>query len=835
MTLAPQRSLAPTGKSSSNDLGFISIGTDTEEEEQVSEQLEMIPSKESDVPLEIEQVSEQPEMIPSREEEEPEYETVNLDEVEEQTPEEKELGFQRIDSPLEGLFGEDSDLTSNQMNKFAKGLSVIGREGTAVTTGLVGDIQTFADMASDWTMTKFLGEDKMQDVRARMEEAGVDRIMPNSQEIKDTIDRWSDGRFQPDNPLERFIARATSFLAFPGKKTLGRVASDIGASILGQTAEELDAGPAVEFGATIVGGGLGAKAAAKYSGERAIRPLLERVSEQSKQEMTAMVMGKITPEVQAVAKAAKAQGITLPLSTMAGRSVTKATEKLLEKNVFSREAFVELAGAEKGKFLEQWQKNLEAISTMYIENPAVAGQLAQESALKIEKSLKTTRDVAYKEVKDYMKLAKVNDVKLGVSNIGAKSLLEDLSKELSTSLIPSATEKGVKDTFTGALENIERYQKAIEKDVINTTIKDFGKRTIPASAAESNQKILNAAKGKTDLKSVKKAVEEVMKEDPTAKVYGKNFLKTLGSEVNSGKRFVDLDTIMSSERSLKDIIDWDTRGSASQLVKAVLGKFSGAIETYSKKDPIFGEAYKRAKEAHKDLAKTSWNDLTKSLLTNQFPDTMIKKMQNPSMFNSYEKLFNKTTEGKKTFATLRRFSLENFIGKGVIDQVTGDLKTGTFASKMKHKQNQSILKNLMGEDQFKVAKDLGKIADGLTKGAKDFLNPPQTADVLLLTKSLIAPISAAVGVGAKSGLVSVPAVGAGLSAIYGPKLLAGAMTNELLLSSAREAAIAGKKGNKVEFLKAIGELTSEYLKEVDKVRQAQASLQALRKQEKKSE
>jgi hypothetical protein len=791
------------------------------------EQVPMQSDEISDVPVEEVEV---PSEVPT-----PSEETVDVDELDKQTPEEKELGFQRIDSPLQELFGDDSDLTPDQMNKFAKGLGVIAREGTATVGGLVGDIQTFADMTADWMMSKFVGEENVAEAKAKMKEAGIERMMPNSEEIKATLDRWSDGEFKPDNPLERFIARATSFLAFPGKKTLGRVASDIAASILGQTAEELDAGPAVEFGATIVGGGLGAKAAAKYSGERAIRPLLERVSEQSKQEMTAMVMGKITPEVQAAAKAAKAQGITLPLSTMAGRSVTKATEKLLEKNVFSRDAFIELAGAEKGKFLEQWQKNLEAISPMYIENPAVAGQLAQESALKIEKSLKTTRDVAYKEVKDYMKLAEVNDVKLGVSNVGAKTLLQDLKKELSTSLIPSATEKSTKDIFTTALENIEKYQKAIEKDVINTTIEDFGKRTIPAVAAESNQKILNAAKGKTDLKSVKKAVETVMKEGPAEKAYGKTFLKKLGSEVDSGKRFIDLDTIMASERSLKDIIDWDTRGSSAQLVKAVLGKFSDAIKTYSKKDPMFGEVYKRAKEAHKDLAKTSWNDLTKSLLTNQFPDTMIKKMQNPSMFNAYEKLFNKTAEGKKTFAALRRFSLENFIGKGVIEPVTQELKTGTFASKMKHKQNQAVLKNLMGEKAYKNAKELGTIADGLTKGAKDFLNPSQSGDLLLLINSLVKPISLAMGGAAKSGVISVPAAGVGLGAIYGPKLLAGAMTNELLLSSAREAAIAGKQGNKVEFLKAIGELTSEYLKEVDKVRQAQATLQIIRKQEKKSE
>jgi hypothetical protein len=822
--------MSPSKKFSSFDdeLGFVPIAMPSREN--VSEQTEEVPSREDISPPEMEEISEQIEEVPSREE--VSDEVVDVDELDEQTPEEKELGFQRIDSPLQELFGDESDLTPDQMNKFAKGLGIIAREGTATIGGLVGDIQTLADMAGDWTMTQILGEERAAEGKQKMREAGIERILPNAEEIKETLDRWSDGEFKPDNPLEKFIARATSFLAFPGKKTLGRVASDIGASVLGQTAEELEAGPAVEFGATIVGGGLGAKVAGKVAKEKALKPLLERVSKDSQQSIAAMALGKITPEVQAVAKAAEKQGINLPLSTMASRSVTKATEKLLEKNVFSRDAFVELAGAEKGKFLEQWQKNLEAISPMHIENPAVAGQFAQETALKIEKTLKTTRDTAYQEVKDYMKMAKKADVKLGVSNVGAKTLLKDLSKELSTSLIPSATEKSTKDIFTGALESIEKYQMAIEKDVIKKTVEDFGKRQIPASAAKANEKILSAAKGKSDLQSVKEAVKEVMKKNPAAKVYGNNFLKKLGSEVDSGKRFIDLDTIMATERSLKDIIDWDTRGSAAQLVKGVLGKFSGAIKTYSKKDPIFGEIYKKAKEAHKDLAKTAWNDLTKSLLTNQFPDVMVKRMQNPSMFNAYENLFNKTKEGKKTFAALRRFSLENFIGKGVIDPVTKDLKTGTFASKMKHKQNQAVLKNLMGEKSYKNAKELGTIADGLTKGAKDFLNPSQSGDLILLMKSLIAPISGIMGVGAKTGVVSIPAVGAGLSAIYGPKLLAGAMTNELLLNSAREAAIAGKSGNKVEFLKAIGELSSEYLKEVDKVRQAQASLQALRKQEK---
>jgi len=58
------------------------------------------------------------------------------------------------------------------------------------------------------------------------------------------------------------------------------------------------------------------------------------------------------------------------------------------------------------------------------------------------------------------------------------------------------------------------------------------------------------------------------------------------------------------------------------------------------------------------------------------------------------------------------------------------------------------------------------------------------------------------------------------------------MTNETLLKSARDAAAAGNRGDKKAYLKAIGDLTSEWVKEVDKVRQAQASLQALRRQEK---
>lgn len=631
--------------------------------------------------------------------------------------------------------------------------------------GIPGDLYGLIQGAADWTFDNSFGrlfDGSPEASRARREEMdskmmlrfGEDRKrFPGITEFKGYIDALTGDKLQPGTKGERDVGAGAEFLgaaAFPlgkGKEVL-KIPGAIGAFMSGvatQEAEEAGVGPMGQLGIGLATSVLSQAGAAKAG--NAFKQLSSGGWKNILREPARIgahapgIKVKPNSEIAKVVNAAAEEGITLPLSAMTEGTVAKQVENITSKMTGGRGAYRDLFSKANKEFVEAYQRNLDKISIANFAEKFEAGAAAQAG-------LKNARNVAAERVRQQYQTS-IDSLPTGatVADNGIRRISKKMASELSDSLLPSAEEAATKGEFTELLNNLQKVE----------------------------------AKAGSILGADGKAIA-----------------------LESGA--IPVKSLVATERSLNDLINYEKQGGSKKLLIQAQKKVQKALENYSKSSPEAKQWYKNhldAKAGHADLAQRFRNNIIDSSLKNERPEFILNHMGTKSGIQKVGNALAETPEGKELFNQLKRFKVEEMIGKKLINQATGDVKYQAGASALADPKNQEVLKELMGPKAYTSFKNLQKVSAGIQKGFRDFMNPSKTAEVGMANSSGAGAVTSII-YGAATGSPETVALGTGV--IAAPWAMSKLMTNENFLKESARLAQAGNLGNKQNFQRALQSL-----------------------------
>lgn len=118
-----------------------------------------------------------------------------------------------------------------------------------------------------------------------------------------------------------------------------------------------------------------------------------------------------------------------------------------------------------------------------------------------------------------------------------------------------------------------------------------------------------------------------------------------------------------------------------------------------------------------------------NFLSGKSSEQVMNMMNSVDGIRKLKQVIGKTKEGQKLFKELTRFKLSEMIDKKINNNITDQVKLGTFGGLLKATEDRAVIKELLGEENFnrllKLQKTSGKLAESATK----FLNASQSGTV----------------------------------------------------------------------------------------------------------
>lgn len=138
---------------------------------------------------------------------------------------------------------------------------------------------------------------------------------------------------------------------------------------------------------------------------------------------------------------------------------------------------------------------------------------------------------------------------------------------------------------------------------------------------------------------------------------------------------------------------------------------------------------------------------------------VMKMMDSLEGIKKLKKVLSLTPEGKELFQNLSRYKIEQMIGEKMTNNMTEQVKLGTFSNLLKSSENKAIARELLGDENYKRLILLQKNAGRLAETGSKFFNASQSG-------STIADIGLISG-GVTSALMGNPFMAAGAFSTLG--------------------------------------------------------------------
>lgn len=162
----------------------------------------------------------------------------------------------------------------------------------------------------------------------------------------------------------------------------------------------------------------------------------------------------------------------------------------------------------------------------------------------------------------------------------------------------------------------------------------------------------------------------------------------------------------------------------------------------------------RAKEADVMVRKKLYE-----FLKGKSTDQIMKMMDSIEGIRKLKKVLDLTPEGKELFKDLARYKFEEMLGSKMTNNMTEQVKLGTFSTLLKSAENKAIAHELLGNENYNRLILLQKNSGRLAETANKFLNASQSASsaadiglisagvtgLVLANPSIAGPAIAAVG------------------------------------------------------------------------------------------
>lgn len=162
------------------------------------------------------------------------------------------------------------------------------------------------------------------------------------------------------------------------------------------------------------------------------------------------------------------------------------------------------------------------------------------------------------------------------------------------------------------------------------------------------------------------------------------------------------------------------------------------------------------------------------------PEKIMKMMDSVGGIKSLEKALSKSPADKKLFEDLKRFKLDEMIFNNMQNPITDQLFYSKFSKLGSKAADRSILKEILGKDNFDSMLRLQKNAGKIQASANQFLNTSQTQSASQDVATIMAALSTFAGV-----LLGNPSAGAygGLALGFGMKGMSELLTDKKFLQA----------------------------------------------------
>lgn len=255
------------------------------------------------------------------------------------------------------------------------------------------------------------------------------------------------------------------------------------------------------------------------------------------------------------------------------------------------------------------------------------------------------------------------------------------------------------------LSEARNFYKEAEKSIKKDSYVNTNKLVNQINEIESNLK--PGALKSSDQKSVLETIEK-LKRDIT------------DSEGNA--IYGSVKDLINNKIALNDIINYEVQGGTKQLLKKLVSELDRSIISYGKQNPSFAKNYINANRKFSEHAKSFRNKNIDSILIAQDPERALSKMNTVHGIKDIEKALSKTSEGKKLFDDLKRYKLDDIIGKKLIDNTTSQAKLGSFSKLLDKGKNKELIREILGSKNLKKLELLQKNAGKLSKSAEQYYN-----------------------------------------------------------------------------------------------------------------
>lgn len=196
---------------------------------------------------------------------------------------------------------------------------------------------------------------------------------------------------------------------------------------------------------------------------------------------------------------------------------------------------------------------------------------------------------------------------------------------------------------------------------------------------------------------------------------------------------ISLDALLNNKINLADMIDYDVQGGAKQLLKKIVGDLDDAIKKYGKTDVKLGEAYAKANAKFGQHADIFRNKNISNILRGEDPATLMNKFNSVQGIQQIKAALGKSHEGKKLFNELKRAKFEDVVMKNMIDGATNQLKMGKFSNILEKGKNRSVVKELLGSENFARLERLQNATGKLAASADKFFNASKSGSTMIDT------------------------------------------------------------------------------------------------------